>query len=130
MANALPDSIMGVLAGTRKVTYTIKYQNRDITPQIENSLLDLVYRERLEDNTQTFSLTLRLADPEGLWRQTFTLSTYDSVDVTLNIENWDGSGKTMSKTLSRMWIKSIDIDQEKSSGITIRLVCSSVMPQS
>src|SRR5260370_21849378 len=120
MANALTDTIMSALAATtRKVTYTVKYQGRDISDEMSKSMLDLVYRERLEDNTQTFSLTLKLADPESLWRQTFTLSTYDSVDVTLNIENWDGSGKTMSRTLSTMWIKSIDIEQEKSSGSTI-----------
>jgi hypothetical protein len=131
MAIGLPDSIMSVLSQTRKVTFTLSYKGQDITPQIANCLIDLVYRESFKLNVQADTLDIKIADPEGLFRQTFTLDAYSEVVCTINIENWNGpfSG-TASKTLSTMYIKSIRIDQEKHIGTCIKLGCTSIPPQS
>jgi hypothetical protein len=127
----LPDSVMSVLSQTRKVTFSLSYKGQDITPQISNCLLDLVYKESFKWNVQADTLDIKIADPEGLFRQTFTLDSYAEVICTINIDNWNGpfSG-TSSKTLSKMYIKSILIEQDKHTGTTIKLGCTSIPPQS
>jgi phage protein D len=131
MADALNPTIMATLAQTRKTSFTISYRGQDLTSQISESLLDLVYRESLRDNILTHSMVIKLADPESTFRQTFTINTYSTVDVTINSENFAGPGSgTLSKTLPTMWISGLEIEQDKHSGTTIRLVCSSTVPQS
>jgi hypothetical protein len=65
MADALSPAIMSTLAGTRKVTVSLKYNSQDISSQISDSLLSLRYRESYGKEILAHSLHLSVADPEG-----------------------------------------------------------------
>ncbi len=127
----LPDSIVSTLSQTRSVSVSISYKGQDISSQVADCLMDLVYRESFKENVQSDSLNVKLADPEGFFRKTFSLDAYAEVTCTISLLNWGGTGSgTSQKTLSTMYISSVRIESDKHAGTTVILKCVSIPPQS
>src|SRR4029077_12704923 len=74
-------------------------------------------------------LDITLADPEGLFRKSWSLATGQTVSASIVVENWNGPFTgTLTKQLGKMYIKSVRISQRKGSGTTVRISCSSINP--
>jgi hypothetical protein len=125
MANALPDSLMGSLAQIPvKPIVSLSIGGVSASSgQFQNSFMDLVYKESFKQSVQADTLDITLADPEGLFRQTFTLDSYAQVNCSITL-----GGST--KVLPMMFIKGIRIDSDKHSGTKVKLSCTSSPAQS
>jgi hypothetical protein len=127
----LPDSIVDALSAVRKAYPIVTYQGTDVSTVFQPSLTELVYKESFKDNQLSDTIEIGLADPEGLFRQTWSLATAQTIALSLVMENWNGPGSgTIQKNCGTMYITSVQMRQDKSAGTTIRLTCSSIPPNS
>src|SRR5258707_6758978 len=115
----------------RDVSISVTINGVNISDSVEPSLLEIRYKETWGDTLIADTLDISIADPEGLFRQKFTFSTYMPVDASITINNWNVPGiSKMTKTISQMFVKSVRIDEDKGSGTKIRISCTSIPPQS
>ena len=125
----LSDSLLLSLGQVRKAYPTISYQGIDVSQTFQPSLVDFVYKEGFGDQQMADTLEITLADPEGLFRKSWSLSTGQTVSASIVVENWNGPGTgTLTKPLGSMFIKSVRISQNKGSGTTVRISCTSINP--
>jgi hypothetical protein len=124
------------MAGTSRVELTVLYEDAngrlrtDISAQFMNCLLDLCYRERLNNGVQEYTLNVSLADATGFFRNNFAFDVWASLLITIHQPVSWGMGQTINKQLPRFFISAIEMHCDKSSGTTMHLTCSSVPPQS
>ncbi len=115
----------------RDISINVTINGVNISDSIEPSLLEIRYKETWGDTLIADTLDISIADPEGLFRQKFTFSTYMPVDASITINNWNVPGiSKMTKTISQMFVKSVRIDEDKGAGTKIRISCTSIPPQS
>jgi hypothetical protein len=125
----LSDSLLASLGAVRKAYPVIQYQGIDVSQTFIPSLTSLTFKEGFGDQQLADVLDITLADPEALFRRSWSLSTGQTVSASIVIENWSGPGTgTLTKPLGLMYIKSVRIDQSKGSGTTVKLSCSSIDP--
>lgn len=125
----LSDSLFSSLAQVRKAYVTVVYQGIDVTSTFQPSLKDFVYKEAFRAHCLADTLDIELADPEGLFRRSWSLTTGQTVSASIVVENWSGPGTgALTKPLGTMYIKSVRIKQTKNSGTVINISCTSIDP--
>lgn len=126
MSAALSDSLMSQLGSiVSKTTAQISYNGQSISAALGNCTLDLRYKETVNNTSDTVNLSI--ADPEGLFRQQFTLGAYDKIAASLTTTG----GRTPGiKTLSDMFVKTVRVNSNKGGGTVIDIQCVSTPPQS
>jgi hypothetical protein len=126
----LSDSLLTSLGQVRKAYPQITYEGIDVSSTFQPSLVDFVYKEGFGDHQMADTLEITLADPEGLFRKSWSLSTGQTVSASIIVENWNGPFTgTLAKPLGSMYIKSVRIQQNKSGGTTVRISCTSISPE-
>ncbi len=130
MPQGLSDSLLAQLgAGVRRAYPVITFNDQDVSAVVFPSLIGLDYRESYKDDQMSDMITIDLADPEGLFRLTWTLGATKPLSLKLVMENWNGPGSgTISKDCGTMFITAITMHSDKSKGTTIKLTCSSIAP--
>jgi hypothetical protein len=119
-----------------KVSLTVAYEDgeggtrADISKHFSDCLLDLCYRERLNNCVLEYSLDCRLADPSGFFRDNLAFDTWASLQITIHQAVSWGMGRQINKQLPKFFISAIEMSSNKGSGTTMHLTCSSVPPQS
>ena len=125
----LSDSLISSLGQVRKAFPVIQYQGVDVSQTFVPSLKDFVFKEGFGDHQMADTLEITLADPEGLFRKSWSLSTGQTVSASIVVQNWNGSGSgTLTKPLGIMYIKGVRIQQDKGAGTTVRISCTSINP--
>jgi hypothetical protein len=125
----LSDSLLSTLGQTRKAFPKISYNGVDVSATFIPSLVDFSYRESFADHQLSDTIELSLADPEGLFRKSWSLKTGQTISASVVVQNWSGPGSgTLSKSLGTMYIKGVKIRQSKGAGTTVRISCSSIDP--
>jgi phage protein D len=125
----LSDSLLTSLSQVRKESVKISYQGVDVSATFLPSLVDFTYKESFSDHQLTDTLELVLADPEGLLRKSWYLTTGQTVSASIIVENWSGAGSgTLTKPLGLMYIKTVRMGQSKGAGTSFLLSCSSLNP--
>jgi hypothetical protein len=125
----LSDALVSSLGQVRKAFPVITYQGVDVSSTFIPSLKDFVFKEGFGDHQMSDTLEITLADPEGLFRRSWSLSTGQTVSASIVVENWNGPGTgTVTKPLGSMYIKGVRIKQTKGAGTTVRISCTSINP--
>lgn len=124
----LTDSLITSLGqGVRRAYPIVVYQGSDVSNTFGPSLMALTYKEGFGYHQLADTMEIDLADPEGLFRKSWSLNTGQSVSASIVMENWNGAGTgTLTKDLGSMEIKSVRIEQNKHSGTTVKLSCTSI----
>ena len=120
----LGPALQGMLSLSRSARPIVNYNGADVTQQFYPSLQELSYREGTESKGD--SLELNLADPEGLFRQTFSLQAANRISLVLESSNWNYPGEYIHHDCGTFEISRISIRQDKHSGTTVSLTANSI----
>lgn len=120
----LGPALQGLISGTRWAAPIISYNNGDVTAQVFPSLKELCYREGTEFTGD--SVDLKLADPEGKFRLTWTLKAAVPLNLALESYNWNYPGERIHRDCGSFEIHRIEIRQEKGGGTTVELAATSI----
>jgi hypothetical protein len=114
------------IAAARTATPIISYNGADQTAIVYPSLIDLDIKEGI--NTTGDAVQLRLADPEGKFRLTWTLKAVVPLDLTIKTQNWNYPGEMLTRDFGNFTVTRCDISQNKGSGTVVSLYASSINP--
>jgi hypothetical protein len=125
----LSDSLLTSLGAVRKAYPQISYEGVDVSATFIPSLKSFTYKDSFAEHCLADTLEIELADPEGLFRKSWSLKTGQTVTAAIVVENWNGPGTgKLTKQLGTMFIKSVRLKQTKGAGTSVRISCSSIDP--
>lgn len=118
-------TLQDILNGaTRFARPIITYNGTGVSQQVYPSLQELVYKEGTEQTGD--NVELKLADPEGLFRLTWSLKAAVPLNLALESENWNFLGERTYRDCGSFQISRIGISQSKRAGTIVALNASSI----
>jgi phage protein D len=119
-------SLDSLLLAARTATPVITYNGADQSTVVYPSLLELSVKEGIGFTGD--AVTLRLADPEGLFRLTWTLKAVVPLDLTIKTQNWNYPGEMLTRDFGTFTVTRCEISQNKGQGTVVSLYASSINP--
>lgn len=131
MSSGFVNALSALITPAQQVSFTIVIAGQNLTESVAQSLIEMTYTDTFVDKTMGDTLVIKIADPEGLFRQQFKFTASQEVLVTLTIQGWGAPyNQTLTKTLGAMWVVKVHMNGSASGGTVITLTCSSIPPQS
>src|SRR5260221_1274357 len=119
---------MSLLSQARTARPIVTYDGVDVTKEVYPSLIELIYKEGIQFSGD--ALMLRLADPEGRFRLTWTLKAVVPLTLSFHTENWNYPGEIVDHVAGSFMVSRVDISQSKPGGTVVNLYASSISPAS
>jgi hypothetical protein len=117
-------ALAGMLSQVRSARPIISYSGADVSQEVYPSLQELTYKEGTESKGD--NVELKLADPEGRFRLTWSLKVAVPLNLSLESQNWLYQGERTHRDCGSFEIKRISIRQDKRSGTIVSLSASSI----
>lgn len=126
-APAAPASSPAAPAGSSAVSLyscsvAISYNGTILTAAVLAQVQEVIYREGIDSTGDT--LTVQLADPTGIIRQTWDLEAGYTLSVTVTVKNW--TGQSYNTNLGTFDINRLEIGTNKGGGSTVTLHSTSL----
>src|SRR6516162_330324 len=115
-------SVMG--GGIRFARPIVSYGGGDVSAQALGSLQELSYKEGTEQTGDT--VEMKLADPEGLIRMSWSLKSATAITLALESENWNYIGERTYRDCGSFQVNRISIRQDKHSGSIVSISATSI----
>ena len=118
-------SLQSVLGGgIRFARPIVSYGGGDVSAQALGSLQELSYKEGTEQTGDT--VEMKLADPEGLIRMSWSLKSATAITLALESENWNYIGERTYRDCGSFQVNRISIRQDKHSGSIVSISATSI----
>ncbi|MGD0178762.1 MAG: hypothetical protein ABSC15_03025 [Terriglobales bacterium] len=116
----------------RSVKPVITVNSQDVTSVVYPSLKTLTYKEGIgsqggEKSAVGDTVEMELADPEGLFRKTWTIAARQPLELSMVTNNWNSPFEgQVTRQMGQMEIKKISISQSKGSGTNVKISATSI----
>src|SRR5258708_8300611 len=119
---------MSLLSQARTARPIVTYDGVDVTKEVYPSLIELIYKEGIQFSGD--ALMLRLADPEGRFRLTWTLKAVVPLTLSLHTENWHYPGKIVDHVAGSFMVSRVETARNEPAPIVANLELYSNIPTS
>lgn len=103
----------------RRARATVIYNDKDITRSLREYMSQITFTDHADGESDTVSIDI--SDPEGKWIDAWMPEKKDSIDVTINVSDWEKDGDSRKLRCGAFSVDQVSASGDSSSSVTLSI---------